>query len=72
MPDLRALQAILKAIEEIADKGPDWSRDHLADLINEYRPALAFALLRGDEQGFSHALDALMMMVRRYVMVTLV
>jgi hypothetical protein len=72
MPDLRALRSILQAIEEIADKGPDWSRAHLADLIDEYRPALTFALLRGDEKGFSHALDGLMMMVRRYVMVTLV
>jgi hypothetical protein len=70
MPDMQALQTILQAIEKIADSGPEWSRDHLADLIDEYRPTLVFAALHADEDGFSRALDRLMMMVRRYVMVT--
>jgi len=70
MPDIQALRSILAAIEEIADKGPDWSRSHLADLIEEYRAALTFAALHADEAAFSAALERLMLMVRRYVMVT--
>lgn len=70
MPDIQALRSILQTIEEIANKGPDWSRAHLADLIDDFRPALSFAALRADEKAFSSALERLMLMVRRYVMTT--
>lgn len=68
MRDLQALRSTLEAIEEIADKGPDFSRCYLADLINDFRPALCFAVLRADEAAFSDELERLMLMVRRYVM----
>ncbi len=68
MCDLQALRAILEAIEELANRSPDWSRSHLADLIDDFRPALCFAILRADEAALSAELDRLMLMVRRYVM----
>jgi len=68
MRDLQALRSILEAIEEIANNGPDMGRSYLADLIDDFRPALCFAVLRADDAAFSSELDKLMLMVRRYVM----
>ena len=68
MRDLHALRSTLEAIEEIADKGPDLSRGYLADLIDDFRPALCFAVLRADEAAFTGELERLILMVRRYVM----
>jgi len=68
MRDLQALGSILKAIEEIANQEPDWSRSYLADLIDDFRPALCFAVLRADEAAFASELERLLLMVRRYVM----
>jgi hypothetical protein len=70
MPDIQALHSTLVAIERIAKEEPDWSRNHLADLIDDFRPALSFALLRADDDAFANALERLMVMVRRFVIAT--
>ena len=67
MPDLDALRSTLQSIEAIADKGPDWSRSHLADLVADGRAGISAAALRADEREFRDALERLALMVRRYV-----
>jgi hypothetical protein len=67
MPDLDALRSTLRSIEAIADKGPEWSRSHLADLVENGRSDISAAALRADERGFRDALERLALMVRRYV-----
>jgi hypothetical protein len=70
MIDMHALQGLLTSIEWLADKGPDGGRVHLADLLDDFRPRLSLAALSADEQAFSDALNALLLMVRRYLMTT--
>jgi hypothetical protein len=67
MPDLDALRSTLRSIEAIADMWPDWSRSHLADLVEDGRSDISAAALRADERGFRDALERLALMVRRYV-----
>jgi hypothetical protein len=70
MIDMEALRGLLTSIEGLADKGPDCGRVQLADLLAYFRPRLSLAALSADEQAFSDALNALLLMVRRYLMTT--
>jgi hypothetical protein len=70
MIDMQALRGLLTSIEGLADKGPDYGRIHLADLLDYFRPRLSRAALSADEQAFSDALNALLLMVKRYLMTT--
>jgi len=70
LPDIQTLRIVLTKIEAIAEKGSDAGRVLLADMLEDFRPRLSAAALHADGRAFDDAVNGLGLMLRRYVMMT--